>query len=114
MIKDVTKAQVDALLAQKRYQDAAQLLLASAAVGNPQACGTLAEWRITGDIIRRDLGVARTLLGKAAAGGHREAALLHASFLASGVGGPDEWPRARAALKALAAAEPRARHSFVS
>jgi prolyl 4-hydroxylase len=106
---DATSGQVDGLLMQGRHADAARLLFASAAGGNPQACVTLAQWRIAGNIIRRDLGAARSLLGKAASGGIAEAALLHANFLAAGVGGADDWPRALSALKAVSAKEPRAK-----
>jgi prolyl 4-hydroxylase len=68
----------------------------------------LARWRIAGNLIRRDLAAARGLLGRAGAAGDRDAALLHACFLASGTGGPDDWAGALASLIALAPREPRA------
>lgn len=84
-------------------------MLGTAAGGEDKdALAMLAQWRIAGDVIRRDLNAARELLGRAAAAGHRDSALLHASFLASGVGGPDQWPEALSALSALAPKEYRA------
>lgn len=108
MAPDVTTAQVEALLTQGRQADAARLLLTSAAAGSAGACLMLAQWRVSGAIVRRDLAAARALLAKAAAAGNHDAALIHASFLASGVGGPDDWAGALAALQAIAAKEPRA------
>jgi prolyl 4-hydroxylase len=108
VVQDAPIAQVETLLMQARHADAARLLLTSAATGNPQACAKLAEWRIVGNIVRRDLASARALLERAAAAGDRDAALLHASFLAAGVGGPDDWESARANLTALARKEPGA------
>lgn len=106
MVQHGTDAQVEALLLQGRHADAARLLFTSAAGGSPSACARLAEWRIAGNIVRRDLAAARALLGRAAAGGDRDAALLHAAFLAAGVGGDDDWRAARSALAALARKNP--------
>jgi prolyl 4-hydroxylase len=103
-----TMSQVGALLQARRYGEAARRLTAAAAAGEPDALAELAQWRIAGDIVRRDLAAARALLSRAGGAGHREAALLHASFLASGTGGPDDWTGALAALAALAPREPRA------
>ena len=109
MAQDLMIAQVETLLRQSRHADAARLLMTSAASGNPKACAVLAEWRIAGNIIRRDLGAARALLARAAAAGSADAALLHASFLGAGVGGADDWAGARAGLRTLAAGEKRAK-----
>jgi prolyl 4-hydroxylase len=108
MAQDLMIAQVEMLLRQGRHADAARLLITSAASGNPQACAVLAEWRIAGTIIRRDLVAARALLARVAAAGGPEAALLHASFLAAGVGGADDWQAARSALTDLAAKQSQA------
>jgi prolyl 4-hydroxylase len=103
-----TIGQVEALLRAQRFAEAARLLLAAAAGGEVAATAELAHWRITGSLIRRDLAEARRLLASAAAKGDGESALLHAGFLAGGVGGPDDWSAAVAALRGLAGLEARA------
>lgn len=100
--------QVDGLLADRRFGEAARLLLAAADGGERAAISELAHWRIAGNLIRRDLSEARRLLGIAGARGDEQSALLHAGFLASGVGGPDDWPGALAGLSALAKRDSRA------
>ncbi len=103
-----TIAQVEALLSARRFAEAARLLLAAARAGETVATAELAHWRIAGNLIRRDLSEARRLLGGAAKGGDDESASLHASFLAAGVGGPDDWPTALEALGVLARRQARA------
>jgi prolyl 4-hydroxylase len=103
------ESQTDALLAARRFGDAARLLLTAAAGGDPAALEMLARWRIAGDIVRRDLTAARSLLGRAGQAGRVEAALLHAYFLASGTGGEADWAGACRSLRALAPLEKRAR-----
>ncbi len=108
MALDGTIGQVEALLAARRFGEAARLLLAAADSGETAAVAELAHWRIVGNLIRRDLGEARRLLGAAAAKGDVDSAFLHAGFLAGGFGGEDDWPGALAALRALAKRHPRA------
>lgn len=108
MAADPTTGRVEALLRAGRHADAARLLTDAADQGRPEALVRLAHWRIVGDIVRRDLGRARTLLGEAATAGDVEAALLHAAFLASGTGGEARWADALAALTELAPRSPRA------
>jgi prolyl 4-hydroxylase len=97
-----TIGQVEALLAARRFAEAARLLLAAADAGETAAVVELAHWRIAGNLVRRDLAEARRLLGLAAAKGDEAAASLHAGFLAGGVGGRDDWPAALAELRSLA------------
>lgn len=99
-------ATVDSLVGAQRQAEAARLLFAAAEEGDPRALAALAQWRIAGDIVRRDLAAARALLAGAGAGGHRDAALLHAYFLAAGTGGPDDWQAAVARLAGFAAQHP--------
>jgi prolyl 4-hydroxylase len=101
-------SRVEALVGEQRFAEAAPLLIRAADGGDVSAQAALAHWRIAGNIVRRDLAEARRLLASAGAKGDRESALLHAYFLAGGVGGPDDWPAALAALEALAPREPRA------
>ena len=100
--------QVEALLRARRFAEAARMLIALAAGDDEDALPELAGWRISGDLIRRDLAEARSLLGRAAANGNDEAALLHASFLAAGVGGAPQWQAARDEIVRLAAKHRRA------
>lgn len=102
MAPAATIAQVEALLAARRFADAARCLLAAAAAGEGAAMAELAHWRIAGNLVRRDLAAARRWLGEAGARGDDGSALLHAGFLAGGVGGSDDWPAALAALSGLA------------
>jgi len=102
-------ASIGALLGARRFAEAARMLLQRASAGDGEACELLADWRIAGDLVGRDLAAARDLLGRAAAAGRVEAGLLHAAFLASGTGGPPDWTAARRTIEGLAPNEPRAR-----
>ena len=109
MAADATIRQVQALLDGRRIAEAAGLLASAARAGDRAATIELAQWSIAGNIIPRDLAAARALLGQAGAAGDEDAALLHASFLASGTGGEPDWSSAVAALRALAPRSARAR-----
>lgn len=101
--------QVRALAAAGRFLDAADGLIKASAAGDPDSLFLLAFWRIDGSIVRRDLEAARDLFAKAAALGHGEARLIHAYFLACGVGGLPDWPEAVRIVADLAETEPAAR-----
>jgi prolyl 4-hydroxylase len=103
-----TIPQVQALVKASRFAEAARLLIAAADAGEREALAELAQWRIAGNIVRRDLAAARNLLQRAGEAGNPDAALLHTSFLASGVGGASDWPAALTALTAMAPSQPRA------
>lgn len=90
--------------------EAYRLLLAAMAQGDAQAAMQLADWRLAGDPIRRDLGEARTLYGTAAELGLDAAAPVHIALLASGAGGSGrEWRRALDLLAARVETDPQAR-----
>ena len=95
-------SRANALSAEGRHRDAFALLSEAAGREDPEALRALADWRIQGGIVRRDLREARALLQRAAAAGNDDAALLHASFVANGVGGEADWPGALASLRELA------------
>lgn len=95
-------ARIEALLRAGQPAEAARLLIAAAAGGDPEALVELARRRIAGDLVRRNLPAARALLARAAEAGNDEAAVLHASFLAAGTGGPPDWRGALSALHRLA------------
>lgn len=101
--------QVEALLSARRFAEAARLLIDLASKDQGAALTQLAFWRISGDMVRRNLADARSLLGRAAAMGDDQAALLHASFLASGVGGAPQWQIAFAEIARLAPKQRKAR-----
>jgi prolyl 4-hydroxylase len=103
-----TIGQVQKLLDERRFAEAAPLLIRAAGAGEPAAEAALAQWRIAGTIVRRDLAEARRLLDSAGRTGDTESALLHAYFLAAGVGGADDWPSALAVLAELAPRNARA------
>ena len=100
------------LVRERRHREAAQLLFGAAAAGDAEALATLAQWRIAGDLIRRNLPAARALLGRAGAAGNRDCALLHAYFLASGTGGADDWGAAVGALESLSSRIPIAKEQL--
>ena len=100
--------QIESLLAARQYPEAARLLAQGARDGDPEALTAFAHWRVAGTIVRRDLAEARSLFRRAAEAGRRDAALLHAYFLANGTGGPDDWGAAINELSRLRSFEPAA------
>jgi prolyl 4-hydroxylase len=112
MAANPVMAEVEALLAARRFAEAAQRLSSAAAAGDAAALLAFAMWRIAGDIVRRDLPQARALMARAAAAGSRDAALLSATFDANGLGGAADWPAAMARLSALATAFPHVRRQL--
>lgn len=108
MAARATIGEVDRLLGERRFADAAALLIRAAGAGDPAVEAALAQWRIAGTVVRRDLAEARRLLASAGSRGDSRSALLHAYFLAAGVGGGEDWAGALAALTAIAPREARA------
>lgn len=86
-----------------------RLLQHAIAQGDGYAAATLAEWRLSGQIIRRDLEVARTLFLTAAELGVDAAYPVYIAMLANGAGGlPRHWSDAIALLKARAKSDEHA------
>ena len=100
---------VDALAAAGRIAEAYRLLTSPAAAADPDALTRLANWRLGGQFIRRDLAASRELFGRAAKLGHDDAQTVYAAFLANGAGGPRDWPGALAMLRSQAKRNARAR-----
>lgn len=93
--------QAEALAQQGRIAEAFQLLSDAAATGGGFAAMTLADWRMSGTMIRRDMAEARRLYGLAAELGIAEAAPVHIALLANGAGGSGRhWRKALALLRA--------------
>lgn len=83
------------------------------AAGDALAVLTLANWRMAGSLIPRDLAEARRLYGRAAELGIDEAAPVHIALLANGAGGTGRhWGQALALLEARAPRDPAARQQL--
>jgi prolyl 4-hydroxylase len=92
-------AEADALVAAGRPQEAYRLLTDAAAEGDPDSLFALGNWRLSGQIIRRDLAAARALYRRGAQAGHEGAAKTYVAFVAGGIGGSPEWQSAMRLLE---------------
>ncbi|MGZ8361377.1 MAG: 2OG-Fe(II) oxygenase [Allosphingosinicella sp.] len=100
------------LVAVRRFAEAYRLLASEEAARDPDALFVLANWRLTGQIVRRDLAASRDLFRRAAEAGQDQAASIHIAFLAQGVGGDADWPAALDLLHRRAATDPGARRQL--
>ena len=91
--------QVRQLVSDGRFAEAVDRLTTAASAGDPDALFMLGGWRISGQVIARDMSAARKLMGQAAAAGHPEAIFFFATFLANGTGGLADWKAAREMLQ---------------
>lgn len=73
---------------------AAALLQEALQRGDPLAARELALWCLAGQLVRRDLAASRGLFERAAELGDPYSATVSRAFIAGGVGGPADWPRA--------------------
>ena len=103
----------DALLASGRAEEAYRLLTGAEAEGDPGALFMLANWRLAGQIIRRDLAAARDLFRRAAEAGHAEAASIHIAFVGNGTGGAADWPAALRLLEQYPGPETSAERALI-
>ena len=87
---------------------AATALRRAEQAGDAQAARELALWCLSGGIVRRDLATSRALFERAAALGDDDSAAISRAFIAVGVGGPADWPRALEMLRAAAARDSQA------
>lgn len=79
--------------------DAYRLLERAIGAGDGMAAATLADWRMAGQLIRRDIAAAQALYGQALALGLEAAAGPYFALRASGAGGaPRDWPGTLALL----------------
>jgi len=92
-------AQATALVAAGRPQEAYRLLTGPRADTDPDALIMLANWRLSGQIVRRDLAAARDLFRRAAEAGHEAAAGVYSAFVGNGTGGPADWQAALGLLR---------------
>lgn len=98
-----TSDRATALARQGAVAAAYELLNQAIASGDAVAAATLADWRIAGDPVRRDIGEARRLYGLAADLGLSEAEPVFIALLANGAGGSGrQWGAALGRLQGLA------------
>ena len=83
-----------ALASAGRFADAYRLLTSPDASRDPDSLFTLALWRLSGAIVRRDLSASRDLFRRAAEAGHAAARDIYIAFVANGTGAPPDWPGA--------------------
>lgn len=84
-------------------------LEAAGRAGDAAAWAELAALYLRGDQIERDVRQARTMLSRAVAIGHVDAALLEIALTANGSGGTPDWQAATALLQKAARNDPLAR-----
>ncbi|NUR44709.1 MAG: hypothetical protein HOP91_00925 [Sphingomonas sp.] len=97
------------LLERGDVQGAATLLKRAEESGDAVAARELATWLLEGRIIRRNLADSRAYFERAAALGDDRSAAIIRAFVAGGVGGLADWPRAVQLLRAAAMKDPAAR-----
>lgn len=103
-------AKAEALAADGNIEEAFRILTSAVAAGDAQAAATLGNWRMSGDLIRRDIRMARELFGRAANLGLDAADGCYTALLASGAGGQERrWPEALDRLRRRASRDPVAR-----
>jgi len=103
-------ARARALAQAGRVAEAFNLLTTAITARDAHAAAELADWRLSGHLIRRDLAAARDLYGTAAQLGLDAAAPVHIAMLANGAGGsiPRRWSEALTLLQRRAAHDPLA------
>ncbi|MEA3067728.1 MAG: prolyl 4-hydroxylase, partial [Sphingomonadales bacterium] len=100
--------QAESLLRRGDVQAAAALLRQAERAGDALAARELALWCLTGQLVRRDLPASRALFERAAALGDQPSSAVVRAFIAGGVGGPADWPRAVRLLREAAGGDSQA------
>lgn len=109
MISSKTADEASLLASRGRVAEGYALLDRGVRDGDALAAFTLANWRLSGYLIRRDLGLARDLFGRAVDLGLEEARPTYIALLANGAGGAERrWSRALEELGAMARTDPMA------
>ena len=104
--------QAQKLLERGDVQGAATLLKQAEQAGDALAARELASWLLEGRVVRRNLAESRAYFERAADLGDERSAAIARAFIAGGVGGPSDWPRAMDLLRSAAAKDPAARTQF--
>jgi prolyl 4-hydroxylase len=95
--------QARSLVERGDIRGAAMLLKQAESTGDATAARELALWCLSGELVRRDLATSRALFERAATLGDTQSAVISRAFIAGGVGGQPDWPRALEMLRAAAA-----------
>ena len=94
--------QANSQLERGDVRGAAELLQHAQQAGDALAARELGIWLLTGQLVRRDLAASRAMFARAAALGDPVSAAISRAFIAGGVGGPADWPRAMDLLREAA------------
>jgi prolyl 4-hydroxylase len=100
--------QAQKLLERGDAQGAAMLLKRAEQAGDALAARELASWLLEGRVVRRNLAESRACFERAADLGDERSAAIARAFIAGGVGGPSDWPRAMELLRSAATKDPAA------
>ncbi len=100
--------QAEALLRRGDVTGAARVLQQAEHAGDALAARELAIWLLRGQPVRRDLAASRAMFERAAALGDEASAAITRAFIAGGVGGPADWPRAIGLLRNAAPSDSQA------
>jgi prolyl 4-hydroxylase len=101
--------QAQQLLQRGDMQGAATLLKRAEQAGDALAARELASWLLEGRILRRNLADARVYFERSASLGDERSAEIVRAFIAGGVGGASDWPRAVELLRDAATKNAAAR-----
>lgn len=96
------------MFAAEQYRQGLDLLGEAARAGDAGALEMLAGLALTGQLVNRDLPLARDLYARAAQAGSASAAATFRAFVANGTGGPADWTAATRLLGAAAATDAEA------
>ncbi|MFL6742005.1 MAG: 2OG-Fe(II) oxygenase [Sphingomicrobium sp.] len=99
-------AEANQLLQRSDVSAAAQILQRAEQAGDALAARELGVWLLTGQMVRRNLAASRAMFERAAALGDSHSAAVTRAFVAGGVGGPADWPRALRLLRDAAPGDP--------
>jgi prolyl 4-hydroxylase len=94
------------LLASGAHVAAFACVSTAADTGDVDALMQLVVWHLGGEIVQRDVPVARGLLRRAVKIGHVDAALMEIALAANGSGGEVDWPHAISLLRMAAKGDP--------
>ena len=100
--------QAQQLIERGNAQGAAMLLKQAEQAGDATAARELGYWLLEGRIVRRNLAESRAYFERGADLGDGRSAAIARAFIAGGVGGPSDWPRAMELLRGAAAQDPAA------
>ena len=101
-------AEANRMLQRNDVRGAAHILQQAEQSGDALAARELALWLLAGQIVRRDLAASRAMFERAAQLGDPYSATVSRAFIAGGVGGPADWPRAIHLLREAASGDRQA------